>query len=233
LRAAANKVRRHNEMILLRKVSVEYRLKSERIRALHNVNLDLREGGFEAIMGPSGSGKTTLIQLIAGLLTQTEGEVIVSGENLRELGDRQISAFRNRTIGFVFQFFNLPSYYTALDNVALPLVFAGVPERERRMRARALLGEFGLEERVMHRPDQLSGGEAQRVAIARALVNNPKIILADEPTGNLDRDTGQHVMELLQKVNRERGVTVLMVTHDEKAAAFGHRVIRIEKGELV
>jgi putative ABC transport system ATP-binding protein len=233
LRAAANKVRRHNEMILLRKVSVEYRLKSERIRALHNVNLDLSEGSFEAIMGPSGSGKTTLIQLIAGLLTQTEGEVVVSGENLRELGDRQISAFRNRTIGFVFQFFNLPSYYTALDNVALPLVFAGVPERERRVRARALLGEFGLDDRVMHKPDQLSGGEAQRVAIARALVNNPKIILADEPTGNLDRDTGQHVMELLQKVNRERGVTVLMVTHDEKAAAFGHRVIRIEKGELV
>ena len=120
-----------------------------------------------------------------------------------------------------------------MDNAALPLVFAGVDERHRRERARALLAEFGLQERLDHKPDQLSGGEAQRVAIARALINNPRIILADEPTGNLDRDTGTHVMELLQRINRERGVTVLVVTHDEKAAAFAQRVIRIEKGELV
>ena len=220
-------------MIHLENVSVEYRLRSERIQALHRVNLDIPEGSFVAITGPSGSGKTTLIQLIAGLLTPTDGKVIVSGENLRQLDDQQMSAFRNRTIGFVFQFFNLPSYYTALDNVAMPLVFAGVDERARRVRARTLLEEFGLGERMMHKPDQLSGGEAQRVAIARALVNNPKIILADEPTGNLDRETGTHVMELLQTVNRKRGVTVMMVTHDEKAAAFAQLAIRIEKGELV
>ena len=220
-------------MILLDNVSVDYRLKTERIRALRNVDLDLREGSFIAIMGPSGSGKTTLIQVIAGLLTPTAGEVVVSGQNLRQLNYRAISAFRNCMIGFVFQFFNLPNYYTALDNVALPLVFAGVPERERRVRARGLLHEFGLGDRAAHKPDQLSGGEAQRVAIARALVNNPKIILADEPTGNLDRDTGTHVMGLLQKINRQRGMTVLLVTHDEKAAAFAERVIRIEKGELV
>ena len=220
-------------MIHLKNVSVEYRLKSERILALRKLNLHIREGSFEAIMGPSGSGKTTLIQLIAGLLTPTAGEVIVSGENLSHLGDEKISAFRNRTIGFVFQFFNLPNYYTAVDNTALPLVFAGADERSRRTRARALLAEFGLQDRLDHKPDQLSGGEAQRVAIARALINNPKIILADEPTGNLDRDTGGHVMELLQKINRERGVTVLMVTHDEKAAGFAQRIIRIEKGELV
>jgi putative ABC transport system ATP-binding protein len=220
-------------MIRLENISVEYRLKSERILALHNVNLHIRDGSFEAIMGPSGSGKTTLIQLIAGLLTPTAGNVIVSGENLNNLDDGKISAFRNRTIGFVFQFFNLPGYYTAVDNTALPLVFAGVDESTRRKRARALLAEFGLEERLEHKPDQLSGGEAQRVAIARALINNPKIILADEPTGNLDRETGSHVMELLQRINRERGVTVLMVTHDEKAAAFAQRVIHIEKGELV
>ncbi len=219
-------------MIHLENVSVEYRLRSERIQALHRVKLNIPEGSFVAIMGPSGSGKTTLIQLIAGLLTPTDGQVIVSGENLRQLDDHKMSAFRNRTIGFVFQFFNLPSYYTALDNVAMPLVFAGVDERTRRVRARTLLEEFGLGERVMHKPDQLSGGEAQRVAIARALVNNPKIILADEPTGNLDRETGTHVMELLQAVNRQRGVTVMMVTHDEKAAAFAQRAIRIEKGEL-
>jgi putative ABC transport system ATP-binding protein len=220
-------------MIRLENISVEYRLQSERVLALRNVNLHIREGSFEAIMGPSGSGKTTLIQLIAGLLTPTAGNVVVSGENLNHLDDDKISAFRNRTIGFVFQFFNLPAYYTAVDNAALPLVFAGVDEGARRMRARALLAEFGLQERLEHKPDQLSGGEAQRVAIARALINNPKIILADEPTGNLDRETGTHMMELLQRINRERGVTILMVTHDEKAAAFAQRVIRIEKGELV
>ncbi len=220
-------------MIRLENISVEYRLKSERVQALRNVDLHVRDGNFEAIMGPSGSGKTTLIQLIAGLLTPTAGEVIVSGEHLSAMDDEKISAFRNRTIGFVFQFFNLPSYYNAVDNAALPLVFAGVDERHRRERARALLAEFGLGERLDHKPDQLSGGEAQRVAIARALINNPRIILADEPTGNLDRDTGTHVMELLQRINRERGVTVLVVTHDEKAAAFAQRVIRIEKGELV
>ena len=219
-------------MIRLENISVEYRLKSECIHALRNVNLHVPDGSFAAIMGPSGSGKTTLIQLIAGLLTPTSGEVIVSGENLRQLTDEKISAFRNRTIGFVFQFFNLPSYYTAVDNVALPLVFAGVDERARRAQATELLTEFGLAERLMHKPDQLSGGEAQRVAIARALVNRPKIILADEPTGNLDRETGLHVMQLIQKINWERRVTVLMVTHDEKAAAFAQRMIRIENGEL-
>jgi putative ABC transport system ATP-binding protein len=219
-------------VIELLNVSVEYRMRSERVLALRDFNLTLNAGCFDAIMGPSGSGKTTLIQLIAGLLTPTAGDVIVSDQNLRQLNDREISAFRNRTIGFVFQFFNLPSFYTALDNVALPLVFAGVDEHTRRARARALLCEFGLEERLTHKPDQLSGGEAQRVAIARALINNPKIILADEPTGNLDRETGTHVMELLQRINRERGVTVLMVTHDEQAAAFAQRVIRIEKGGL-
>jgi putative ABC transport system ATP-binding protein len=219
-------------MIRLENISVEYRLKSERVQALRDVTLHILEGGFDAIMGPSGSGKTTLIQLIAGLLTPTAGEVIVSGERLSQMDDEKISAFRNRTIGFVFQFFNLPSYYNAVDNTALPLVFAGVDERHRRERARTLLTEFGLQERLDHKPDQLSGGEAQRVAIARALITNPKIILADEPTGNLDRETGTHVMELLQRINRERGVTVLMVTHDEKAAAFAQRVIRIEKGRV-
>ncbi len=220
-------------MIRLDNVSVTYRLKSESVEALRGVNLHLTEGSFVAIMGPSGSGKTTLIQVIAGLLTPSAGDVIVAGQNLRQLDDRAISEFRNRTIGFVFQFFNLPSYYTALDNVALPLVFAGVSEAERRTRARALLEEFGLGGRALHKPDQLSGGEAQRVAIARALVNHPKIILADEPTGNLDRDTGTHVMELLRKICHERGVTVLLVTHDEKAAAYAQQTLRIEKGVFV
>jgi len=219
-------------VIQLHNVRVTFRLKGETVEALRNIDLALAEGSFVAIMGPSGSGKTTLIQVIAGLLTPTSGEVIVSNQHLRHLDDRALSEFRNRTIGFVFQSFNLLSYYTALDNVALPLVFAGVPETERRTRARALLEEFGLADRAIHKPDQLSGGEAQRVAIARALVNHPKIILADEPTGNLDRDTGNRVMELLQTINRQRGVTVLLVTHDEKAAAYAQHILHLEQGAL-
>jgi putative ABC transport system ATP-binding protein len=219
-------------MIRLNHVSMEYRLTGTRVAALRNVSLEIAAGSFVAIMGPSGSGKTTLIQLVAGLLTPTSGEITVSGHDLHGLNDRAMSEFRNRTIGFVFQSFHLPSYYTAVDQVALPLVFAGVPEAERHKRAQSLLAEFDLSDREQHKPDQLSGGEAQRVAIARALINNPKVILADEPTGNLDRVNGGHVLELLQQVNRTRGVTVVLVTHDEKAARVAERIIRIEKGEL-
>jgi putative ABC transport system ATP-binding protein len=220
-------------MIRLEQVSVTYRLKRGGVEALRNVELSVDEGAFYAITGPSGSGKTTLIQLIGGLLTPTGGRVEVAGNALHEFDDSEMARFRNQTIGFIFQFFNLPSYYTALDNVALPLVFAGVDELERRARAGEILEEFGLSDRAMHKPDQLSGGEEQRVAIARALVSEPKIILADEPTGNLDRENGTHVMELLQEINRSRRVTVLVVTHDEKVTAFADKVIRIEKGELV
>jgi putative ABC transport system ATP-binding protein len=220
-------------MIRLENVSVEYRLKAERVLALREVNLDIAEGSFDAIMGASGSGKTTLIQLIAGLLTPTSGEVVVSGQNLRQLDDRAISTFRNRTIGFVFQFFNLPSYYTALDNVALPLVFAAVPEHERRERARQLLCEFGLEERMNHKPDQLSGGEAQRVAIARALVTHPKIILADEPTGNLDPESSLEIWKLLRDLADRTKTTILMVTHEAAAAAYADCVHVLQAGRFV
>lgn len=219
-------------MIRLEQVSVTYRLKREGVQALRNVDLEISEGEFHAITGPSGSGKTTLIQLIGGLLTPTEGRIEVAGHALHEFNDEEMARFRNRTIGFIFQFFNLPSYFTAVDNVALPLVFSGVEEAERRRRARGLLDEFGLLDRAAHKPDQLSGGEEQRVAIARALVSEPKIILADEPTGNLDRENGTRVMELLQEINRERGVTVLVVTHDDKITEFASDVIRIENGEL-
>lgn len=218
-------------MIRLDNVSVTYRLKGESVEALRNASLALDGGSFVAIMGPSGSGKTTLIQVIAGLLTPTAGNVIVSGQNLRQLDDRAISEFRNRTIGFVFQFFNLPSYYTALDNVALPLVFAGVSETERRERARALLDEFGLGDRAIHKPEQLSGGEAQRVAIARALINNPKIILADEPTGNLDSSSGQEILKIFANLNRN-GKTLILVTHDPGIAKHCSRTIRLRDGEL-
>jgi len=220
-------------VIRLEHVNVTYRLKREGVEALRDVNLTVNEGAFHAITGPSGSGKTTLIQLIAGLLTPTSGRVEVAGHALHEFDDTEMSRFRNQTIGFIFQFFNLPGYYTALENVALPLVFAGVEEQERHRRAAVLLEEFGLADRARHKPDQLSGGEEQRVAIARALVSEPKIILADEPTGNLDLENGARVMDLLKEVSRSRGVTVLVVTHDEKVTKFADAVIRIEKGELV
>ena len=220
-------------MIQLENVSVEYRLKKETVVALKNLTIGLPKGSLTAVTGPSGSGKTTLMQLIGGLQTPSFGEVVVDGNNLHEFDDDQMASFRNSTVGFVFQFFNLPSYYTAVQNVALPLVFAGVPKDIRHAKAMALLSEFGLSDRAQHKPDELSGGEGQRVAIARALVGDPKIILADEPTGNLDRETGNRVMELLQQVSRARGVTVMVVTHDEKVTTFADNIIRIEKGELV
>jgi putative ABC transport system ATP-binding protein len=220
-------------MIQLENVSVEYRLKKETVVALKNLTIGLPKGSLTAVTGPSGSGKTTLMQLIGGLQTPSFGEVVVDGNKLHEFDDDQMASFRNSTVGFVFQFFNLPSYYTAVQNVALPLVFAGVPKDIRHAKAMALLSEFGLSDRAQHKPDELSGGEGQRVAIARALVGDPKIILADEPTGNLDRETGNRVMELLQQVSRGRGVTVIVVTHDEKVTTFADNIIRIEKGELV
>jgi putative ABC transport system ATP-binding protein len=220
-------------MISLESISHEFRLKGGMVTALRDVTLRIGAGAFVAVMGPSGSGKTTLIQLIGGLLTPTRGDVVVDGQPLRQLDDAGMSAFRNRTIGFVFQFFNLPSYYTALENVALPLVFAGVDEPTRLARARLLLEEFGLGDRLRHRPDELSGGEAQRVAIARALIANPRVILADEPTGNLDRENGRHVLALLQQINRDRGVTVVMVSHDEQDASCAGSVVRIEKGSVI
>jgi putative ABC transport system ATP-binding protein len=220
-------------MIALENISHEFHLQGGTVTALRDVTLRIEAGAFVAVMGPSGSGKTTLIQLIGGLLTPSRGDVVVDGQSLRRLDDAGMSAFRNRTIGFVFQFFNLPAYYTALENVALPLVFAGVDETTRLNRARSLLEEFGLVDRLRHRPDELSGGEAQRVAIARALIANPRVILADEPTGNLDRENGRHVLALLQQINRDRGVTVVMVSHDEQDAACAGSVVRIEKGAII
>ena len=220
-------------MIQLENVSVEYHLKKETVVALRDVSLKIPQGSFMAVTGPSGSGKTTLMQLIGGLQTPSSGKVVVAGHKLDEFDDEKMASFRNSTVGFVFQFFNLPSYYSAAENVALPLVFAGVPKDIREAKAKELLSSFDMSDRAQHKPDQLSGGEGQRVAIARTLAGDPKIILADEPTGNLDRATGTRMMELLLQVNRERGVTVIVVTHDEKVTTFADEIIRIEKGELV
>ncbi len=201
------------------------------VPALKDVNLSVDAGEYVAIMGPSGSGKTTLMNIIGCLDRPTKGEYLLEGESIISYNENKLSDLRLSTLGFVFQTFNLLARQTALDNVSLPLSYAGIPVRKRKEIAFQVLKKVGLEDRVNFRPSQLSGGQQQRVAIARALVNNPKIILADEPTGALDSKSGQQVMELFQQLNEE-GVTVIMITHDANIASYAKRVVRILDGEL-
>jgi len=220
------------EMIEFRDVCHEYRLGVERVHALKGVNLAVPEGDFVACMGPSGSGKSTLLHLVAGLMTPTSGRVFLKGRDITHLADKAMSGIRNELIGYVFQFFNLQSYYTAVENVELPLIFRDLPRSERINRARAALAEVGLSARENHSPNELSGGEMQRVSIARALVTEPRVLLADEPTGNLDRDNGRHIMKLLQTINVRRNLTILMVTHDTSTAQFAKRTVHLDQGEI-
>ena len=220
-------------MIELRNVSRTYKMGSEQIHALDHVDLSIADGEFVAVTGPSGSGKSTLLHVIGGLDTPTAGSIVVDGQDLAQASDRELARFRNRRIGFVFQTFNLQPTYTALENVALPLVFAGVPPREREARARDALAAVGLGERQRHRPAEMSGGERQRVAIARALVTEPAYILADEPTGNLDSTTGHEIVALLDRLHRERALTVLLVTHDHDIATLAARQIALRDGRVV
>ncbi|HIZ43121.1 MAG TPA: ABC transporter ATP-binding protein [Firmicutes bacterium] len=201
------------------------------IPVLKDVTLHVEEGEYVAVMGPSGSGKTTLMNLIGCLDTPTSGSIRLAGEDLLHRNDREMSRIRNRSIGFVFQSFNLLPRQSALDNVALPLLYAGVPRKERRERAAAALTRVGLEERMHFRPTQLSGGQKQRVAIARAIVTGPALLLADEPTGALDTASGLQVMELFQRLNEE-GMTVIMITHDPEIAAHAGRTVLIRDGVL-
>jgi putative ABC transport system ATP-binding protein len=202
------------------------------VDALQGANLTLTRGEFVALVGPSGSGKSTVLNLIGGLDRPTSGEVWIDGIELGRSDERTLTRHRRQHVGFVFQSFNLLSRLTAEENVALPLMFSGVPEKERRARARALLGRVGLGARLTHRPTQLSGGEQQRVAIARALVAQPALLLADEPTGNLDTTTGAEIMGLLKELNQEQGLTLLVVTHDTEVAAFADRVVRLRDGQV-
>jgi len=202
------------------------------IEALRGVSLQVAAGEFVALVGPSGSGKSTFLNLVGGLDRPTGGELWVDGVELSASKEKALTEHRRRRVGFVFQGFNLLPRLTALENVAVPLIFSGVPEGERRGRARELLLQVGLGQRLDHRPTQLSGGEQQRVAIARALVGRPAIILADEPTGNVDSVTGAEIMALLQRLNREQGVTLLLVTHDAEAAAFAGRVVQLRDGRI-
>ena len=206
-----------------------YVMGAEEIHALRGVNLTIERGEYIAIMGPSGSGKSTLMNLIGCLDTPTKGSYLLNGQLVSQMNDDELARIRNEEIGFVFQTFNLLPRATALHNVELPLIYAGVPSRERDKRAREALDRVELTGRMTHRPNELSGGQRQRVAIARALVNNPSILLADEPTGNLDSKTGEEIMALFSKLHQS-GNTIVLVTHEAEIAAHAHRIVHIKDG---
>jgi len=202
------------------------------VQALRGIDLEVDRGQFVALVGPSGSGKSTFLNLVGGLDRPTDGELWVGGVELSASKEKALTEHRRRRVGFVFQSFNLLPRLTALENVALPLMFVGLSERRRLERAGDLLRQVGLADRLDHRPTQLSGGEQQRVAIARALVGRPAILLADEPTGNLDTTTGAEIMDLVRRLNREQGVTLLLVTHDPEAASFADRIVHLRDGQI-
>jgi len=210
-----------------------YRMGLTEIHALKNVNLKVYRGEMVAVVGPSGSGKTTLLNLIGTLDKPTSGKIYIDGEDITTKSEKELTLLRRKKIGFVFQFYNLIPVLTAYENVELPLLISGVPKKEREKRVRKLLEMVGLEDRMNHRPDELSGGEQQRVAIARALVNNPSIILADEPTGDLDTETGLMVVQLMRKLAKEEDSTVIMVTHDPQISEIADRIIYLRDGKII
>ncbi|MBN2507736.1 MAG: ABC transporter ATP-binding protein [Verrucomicrobia bacterium] len=218
-------------MVELRHISKVYRLGGEEIRALDDVSLDIASGEFMSIIGPSGSGKSTLMHILGCLDSPTCGTLQLDGTLIHDASPRQLAAIRNRKIGFVFQFFNLLPKLGVLQNVELPMVYSGLSARQRRERAMEALRLVGMENRARHRPSQLSGGQQQRAAIARALVNNPRLVFADEPTGNLDSHTGEVILELFRQLNRE-GRTIILVTHDPEIAAVTPRRIEIRDGKI-
>lgn len=218
-------------MIEVKNVSKSYKMGKEQVIALKDVSLKISKGEFVAIIGPSGSGKSTLMHIIGGLDTPSIGNIYIEGNDISKLKDKQLSKYRNEKIGFVFQAFNLENSQTALENVMMPLIFAGVSKKERKARALQALEQVGLKDLAKHKPNEMSGGQRQRVSIARALVNNPEIIFADEPTGNLDSKSGESIMELFHEINN-KGYTIIMVTHNPNEANKAKRVIKIKDGEL-
>ena len=216
-------------LIRLQQISRRYQMGTETVHALRGVSLEIQRGEYVAIMGPSGSGKSTLMNLVGCLDTPTSGTYELNGSQVSEMNENQLAEIRNREIGFVFQTFNLLPRSDALRNVELPLVYAGISSSERRKIALETLSNVGLADRVHHRPNELSGGQRQRVAVARALVNKPSILLADEPTGNLDSKTGTEIMALFQQL-ADRGNTIILVTHEEEVAMHAARIIRIRDG---
>lgn len=222
-----------NALVTVRDLHKVFHRGGERIDVLQGVNLEIPEGDFLALMGPSGSGKTTLLNLIGGLDTPTEGSITVAGDRIDKMSGGNLSAWRARHIGFVFQLYNLLPVLTAARNVELPLLLTKLSKAERRKRVQVALSVVGLGERMYHFPRQLSGGQEQRVGIARAIVTDPTLLLCDEPTGDLDRKSGDEILDLLQALNREHGKTIVMVTHDPHAAARASRTLHLEKGVLV
>ncbi len=220
-------------LITLKNINKVYRTDEIETQALENVNIEVQKGEFVSIMGPSGCGKSTLLNIIGLLDAPTEGSIVINGEDVQEMKDKELSAFRNRNLGFVFQSFHLIGSLNVLDNVELPLLYRDMPAKERTRLAKEILEKVGLSHRMYHFPSQLSGGQCQRVAIARAVVGNPEILLADEPTGNLDSKMGAEVMDLLHKLNKEDGRTIVMVTHNEAQAKQTDRIIRFFDGRQV
>ncbi|MDB6021783.1 MAG: transporter related-protein [Pedosphaera sp.] len=220
------------KIVTIRSLSKIYKQGEINVTALHNISLDIQSGEFLTLMGPSGSGKSTLLHIIAGIDRPTSGECRVQNVDLARLNESELADWRNQNVGFVFQTFNLIPVLTAYENVELPLLLTRLNRRQRRQHVQTALELVGLSERARHLPRQLSGGQEQRVAIARALVTSPSLIVADEPTGNLDSQSAHDALGLLQTLSQSAGKTVIMVTHDPKAAAFGSRSIHLEKGEL-
>ena len=220
-------------MIKIRGLSKVYSRGKQKVEALHSVDLDIERGDFVALMGPSGSGKTTLLNLIGGLDSPTAGTIEVDGQPLERMGSGALARWRAAHVGFVFQFYNLLPVLTAQRNVELPLLLTRLSAAQRRKNAAVALQLVGLADRANHKPRELSGGQEQRVAIARAIVSDPSLLVCDEPTGDLDRETADEILELLQMLNREHGKTIVMVTHDPKAADQARRLVRLDKGELL
>ncbi len=219
------------DIIQLKKIVRNFPLGNQVVKVLKGIDLNIHKNEYAALMGPSGSGKSTLMNLLGCLDTPTSGEYWLNGQDVSRLTDNELAEIRNKEIGFVFQTFNLLPRSTALENVMLPLVYAGMNSKDRKERAEEVLGQVGLADRMDHRPNQLSGGQRQRVAVARALVNNPSIILADEPTGNLDTKTSVEIMNLFGDIHKS-GNTVILVTHEEDIATHARRVIRLRDGEI-
>lgn len=219
------------KVIEIKKITRNFQLGQEVVHVLKGIDLHIDKGEYVAIMGPSGSGKSTLMNLLGCLDTPTSGSYVLNGSDVSKMSDDELADIRNKEIGFVFQTFNLLPRTTALDNVALPMIYAGATKNQRNERAKEVLTNVGLADRMDHKPNQLSGGQRQRVAVGRALVNNPSIILADEPTGNLDSKTSLEIMHLFDKIH-QAGNTVILVTHEEEVAEHAHRIIRLKDGMI-
>ena len=223
----------NDSMVQVRNVSKSYVRGKQRVEVLHGLTLDIPKGDFVALMGPSGSGKTTLLNLVGGLDQPTTGEVMVGGQRIDKLSSGALAKWRAQNVGFVFQFYNLMPVLTAEANVELPLLLTKLGAAQRKKNVGVALSVVGLADRARHKPKELSGGQEQRVAIARAIVSDPQLLVCDEPTGDLDRKTADEILTLLQTLNREHGKTIVMVTHDPKAAEFARRTLHLEKGRLL